>query len=389
MSYLGLFEISAICLLILIIILCRFGISAHRLAEERALRFVIVSLVAVVFTSALTKSLYSEHLLNDALETGNHIICHFYTISMALYMTVGLLLSYTWFSYIFLKASKSAYTFKRLSFIFAIPLIIGTLINLGLIVFSIINDCTSSDLVFSKALPLIDGLGILYVLGTLFFGFRNAFTQKTTHQRREGVYLATITLIPTAAVFLQKIFPNVLIIAPVFTLTMLHIYISILRIRITADPLTGVNNKTRLIEYLQHIMQQQNPSKRLFYMVIEIDYFKEIIKEFGYDSADRVLIDVAMFLKNQCRDQMAFLSRTGKNQFSITIEHDGIPELESFCQRLVRECEKAPMQKDIRWKISFSIYFSEFGTNNAKDISSFLASAKSNCYKAPTITPIE
>lgn len=388
MSYSGLFEINIICLLILVIILCRFSISAHRLAGERALRFVIVSLIIVVITSALSKSFYSEHLLNNALENNNSLVCHLFSVSASIYMIAGLLLAYTWFSYIFLLSSKSTYTYKRLIPFFAIPLLIGIAINIGLIIYNFFNGCDASDEIYAKTLPLIDALGLLYVLGTLIVGLRHAILLKTQPHHSDGAHLAVISLIPTISVFFQKVFPETPIITPVFTLSMLYIYISILCSRITADPLTGVNNKNRLAEYLQHI-QQQIPNKRLFYMVIEIDYFKEIIRTFGYDTADKILIDVARFLKNQCRDQMAFLSRTGKNQFSITIEHDGIPELESFCQRLVRECDKAPMQKSIPWKISFSIHFVEFGTNKTKDINSFLAEAKANCYKAPTITPIE
>ena len=64
-----------------------------------------------------------------------------------------------------------------------------------------------------------------------------------------------------------------------------------MKYRITSDPLTGVNNKIRLIEYLQYITQHQDPSKRLFILVMEVDFFKDIVRNFGYEMSDRVVAE--------------------------------------------------------------------------------------------------
>ena len=95
---------------------------------------------------------------------------------------------------------------------------------------------------------------------------------------------------------------------------------TLLKYRITSDPLTGVNNRFRLIEYLQFIAQHQDPSKRLFILVMEVDYYKAIVRKFGYEMSDRVIADLASFFKRQCREQRGFLARTGDNQFSIVME---------------------------------------------------------------------
>ena len=240
-------------------------------------------------------------------------------------------------------------------------------------------------------MPFLIGLNFIYIIATMVLGIQHAIVQKNSTNRKEAFYLSFIALVPSSACILQCFIPDIPLTDPIFALTLLHVYVTLLKYRITSDPLTNVNNKIRLIDYLQYITQHQDPSKRLFFLVMEVDYFKAIVRNFGYEMSDRVIADLASFFKRQCRGQNAFLARTGENQFVIVMERDEVSEIESFCQKLVRDCDRDSMQSDIMtaWKISFSLHYAEISNISTSNISQFFAEAKKNCYKPETPAPKE
>ena len=122
----------------------------------------------------------------------------------------------------------------------------------------------------------------------------------------------------------------------------------------------------------------------------EVDYFKAIIHKFGYEMADSVIADLAAFFKRQCREQKGFLARTGENQFSIIMESNELSEIESFCQKLIRECERDGMQANMNtWKVSFSIHYADISNISSSNISKIFNEAQKNCYKPETPAPKE
>ena len=70
------------------------------------------------------------------------------------------------------------------------------------------------------------------------------------------------------------------------------------------------------------------------------------------------------------------------------MERDEVSEIEAFCQKLVRECNRDSMQTDMTtWKISFSLHYAEISNISTSNISKIFAEAKKNCYKPETPAP--
>ena len=378
MSYPSLIEINIICIAVLLITLLQFRDSILRHLEERILGFTIIDTIIYIVLSTVTKMLYSVHMQSD-LYSSNQKICVIYAVLYALSLSSSLLLAQLWFSFIFLRIRKSVYSYKHLFPLFSTPSIIGICFT---------NDCHTTSLQFRRLLPFLIGLNFIYIFATMFLGIQHAITQKNSTNRKEAFYLSFIAFVPSCACIIQYFIPDVPLTDPIFALTLLHVYVTLLKYRITSDPLTGVNNKIRLVDYLQYITQHQDPSKRLFLLVMDVDYFKEIVRNFGYEMSDRVIADLASFFKRQCRGQNAFLARTRENQFSIVMERDEVSEIEAFCQKLVRECDRDSMQSDMTsWKISFSLHYAEISNISTSNISQIFAEAKKNCYKPETPAP--
>lgn len=387
MSYIGLVEINIICIVVLLITLFQFRESVLRHLEERILGFTIIDTIIYIVLNTVTKMLYSIHQEN-VLYSNNSKICAIYAIIYALCLISSLLLAQLWFSFIFLRIRKSIYTYKHLFPLFTTPSIIGTLICIGVGIYGFTNDCHSTAYQFKRLLPFLDTLGLIYIIATMVIGIQYAISQKNSSNRKEALYLSFIAIIPSLTCVIQYFIPDIPLVDPIFSLTLLHVYVTLLKYRITSDPLTGINNKIRLIDYLQYISQHQNAGKRLFILLMEVDYFKEIIRKFGYEMSDRVIADLASFFKRQCKEQQAFLARTGESQFVIIMERDEVSEIESFCQKLIRECERDSMQSDMNsWKISFDLHFAEISNISSSNISKIFAEAKKNCYKPETPAP--
>ena len=389
MSYTALLEINIISIVILLITLLQFRESVLRHLEERILGFTIIDTIVYIVLSTVTKMLHILHVQSD-LYGGNQKICVVYAVMHALSLISSLLLGQLWFSFIFLRVRKSVYSYKHLFPLFSTPSIIGIFICIGISIYGFTNDCHATSLQFKRLLPFLIGLNLMYVVATMVIGIQYGIAQKNSTNRKEAFYLSFIAFIPSFACIIQYFVPNIPLTDPIFALTLLHVYVTLLKYRITSDPLTGINNKIRLIDYLQYITQHQDSSKRLFILLMEVDYYKAIVRKFGYEMSDRVVADLASFLKRQCREQRGFLARTGESQFSIIMECDEISEIEQFCQKLIRDCDRDSMQADMNsWKISFSIHFAEISNISTSNISKIFAVARKNCYKPETPEPRE
>jgi diguanylate cyclase (GGDEF)-like protein len=357
--------------------------------EERILGFTIIDTIIYIVLNTVTKMLYSVHQ-ESVLYSNNPKICVIYSLMYALSLISSLLLAQLWFSFIFLRIRKSIYTYKHLFPLFSTPSIIGTLICIGVAIYGFTNDCHSTTIQFRRLQPFLITLNFIYIIATMIIGIQHGLSQKNSSNRKEAFYLSFIAFVPSFVCIIQYFIPEIPILDPIFSLTLLHVYVTLLKYRITSDPLTGINNRIRLIDYLQYISQHQDPSQRLFLLVMEVDYFKEIVRKFGYEMSDRVVADLASFFKRQCREQQAFLARTGENQFVIVMERDEVSEIESFCQKLIRECERDSMQSDMNsWKISFNVHFAEISNISSSNISKIFAEVKKNCYKPETPAPKE
>ena len=389
MSYTALLEINIISIVILLITLLQFRESVLRHLEERILGFTIIDTIVYIVLSTVTKMLHILHVQSD-LYGGNQKICVVYAVMHALSLISSLLLGQLWFSFIFLRVRKSVYSYKHLFPLFSTPSIIGIFICIGISIYGFTNDCHATSLQFRRLLPFLIGLNLMYIVATMVIGIQYGIAQKNSTNRKEAFYLSFIAFIPSFACIIQYFVPNIPLTDPIFALTLLHVYVTLLKYRITSDPLTGINNKIRLIDYLQYITQHQDSSKRLFILLMEVDYYKAIVRKFGYEMSDRVVADLASFLKRQYREQRGFLARTGESQFSIIMECDEISEIEQFCQKLIRDCDRDSMQADMNsWKISFSIHFAEISNISTSNISKIFAVARKNCYKPETPEPRE
>jgi diguanylate cyclase (GGDEF)-like protein len=126
------------------------------------------------------------------------------------------------------------------------------------------------------------------------------------------------------------------------------------------DALTGLPNRTRLIELLQAAMEEAaRRAGRLALLHLEVGRFREINKVLGYRAGDSLLRELARRLEHAVGAQET-LARVGEAEFALLVPEAGADEAVQLAQRLLamlREpVDVAGLAVDARVDIGIALY---------------------------------
>lgn len=136
--------------------------------------------------------------------------------------------------------------------------------------------------------------------------------------------MASFVVFPFIAGILQVLFPGVSIICIGGTLAIVQVFINLQKMRITMDPLTQINNRTRLLQYLDKTIKnyRETGDKKIYFLMIDMDKFKDINDSFGHIEGDRALVATANAMKYAGKGMHCLLSRYGGDEFAVVLESD-------------------------------------------------------------------
>jgi diguanylate cyclase (GGDEF)-like protein len=88
------------------------------------------------------------------------------------------------------------------------------------------------------------------------------------------------------------------------------------------DPLTGVYNRQYLEDYLLKLIKKakRNKNEKIMVIFFDLDNFKPINDNFGHNTGDKVLKEVADIIKSHFREY-DLISRFGGDEFVAVIEN--------------------------------------------------------------------
>nr|WP_086937423.1 EAL domain-containing protein [Thaumasiovibrio occultus] len=132
------------------------------------------------------------------------------------------------------------------------------------------------------------------------------------------------------------------------------------------DVLTGLSNRSQLIDRLEHACERHQRNERQFgLMFIDLDHFKRINDSLGHEVGDVVLTTVASRLRSTVRKSDT-VSRLGGDEFVLVLEDlDDTQSLAHICQKIQRALAE-PIELDtIGYVITASIGVSIYPTDGA------------------------
>lgn len=143
------------------------------------------------------------------------------------------------------------------------------------------------------------------------------------------------------------------------------------------DPLTGLNNRRKTMEYLEALLVDSSINN-ICVSICDIDFFKNVNDSYGHDIGDKVLKSIAQTMVS-CLGNECFISRWGGEEFLIVFPHINGDHAYVLLEELRSEIAKLTFEvKDRSFKITMTYGLSEYDYRS--DVLSFIKEADNKLY---------
>lgn len=274
-------------------------------------------------------------------------------ISNLLYFWSMTLAGYCWLIYISVKLEKKSFNRKK-PFLWSLPLIVFSLI-------AVINPYTEFLFKIDKNNLYVRNTGIyfhwiityFYLVAATVKTIRAVVKTKNEFKRQQIIPYLYFIIPPLIASVAQMLFYGVTASQAGITISVLLITISNITKQNDTDPLTGLNNRNGLSKYLERYLNR-GTEIQLFFLMIDINNFKEINDGFGHLVGDCALIDAATVIRTACDSspKKLFCCRYGGDEFlivGIDFDDEEIEELKAKLAEFLKTADRRP------YRISFSL----------------------------------
>lgn len=181
--------------------------------------------------------------------------------------------------------------------------------------------------VFLVAVPII------YIVAILGYAMKRAIAAESLIERRDHL---VVGLFPLLVVFGGLVQVIVMSETPIFcfssTILMLIFYIGSMKTQISTDPLTGLNNRGQLANYVAQKSNIHHENRLTIVIMLDINDFKLINDTYGHAEGDRALILVSNALKEVVRNHSIpmFLARYGGDEFILVAHPTSESEIDAI-----------------------------------------------------------
>lgn len=147
---------------------------------------------------------------------------------------------------------------------------------------------------------------------------------------------------------------------------------------ISRDPLTGLNNRTQLIQYLsEHI---KSHDKTLYLLMMDANRFKSINDTYGHTAGDRALVQIAAALKKAVPPNF-LIARYGGDEFIVAGEADTEQDILRLRDDIVRTLDEENTASGEPWHVSLCIGYAAYSAS-MNTLPDLIEAADRELYKA-------
>jgi diguanylate cyclase (GGDEF)-like protein len=225
----------------------------------------------------------------------------------------------------------------------------------------------------------------LYGIASLLLVSRKAFQPEPSAERTEFRFMALFIIPPIIGGLLQWLFYGVSLIWFSMVLSIVMVYTKVLSRQILTDPLTGLNNRRKLNQYLSMKTNSIDANQSLFLMIMDADNFKGINDSFGHTAGDRALVAFAEILKKVCMGRDCFLARYGGDEFLIIGRDQDEINAGMLAKRIEAQTGEFNATTSEPFRLSLSIGWAYFQPQGTNTIDALLNAADQSMYRAKHI----
>lgn len=349
-------EINLFCIIIVLIIL---HYQNKRLNSHAEKRFSVVLLnlgLAFMFTDMCWGLL--DYFKPAGFVWLDYVIC-------CLYFIIGASMSYFWFVYTEYHQAHNLAKSRKTRLVFAIPLIVVIVLTLLSPIYGFMFSI-DSDFTYHRGSLFILHQILLYSY-LVFAVFRTGikcFRKKYYAERAKYRSLCYFAIPVLVSGILQAVFGYPVLCCGI-VIAMLQIQFSSMNLLVTADELTGINNRNQLLKFLDMKMESfkndfQNANS-LFLFIMDVDNFKQINDSYGHVEGDEALKTVANTLKKISGRYNCFCSRYGGDEFILVGEFYDCASADALAAELNKLLEKNNSLAGKDYELQLSIGYAQYG----------------------------
>ena len=134
----------------------------------------------------------------------------------------------------------------------------------------------------------------------------------------------------------------------------IYYYYASAEVRSRMDMMTGAFNRATLIQTIEHDLRNLKEKQKVLFIMMDVDYFKQINDTYGHDFGDQVLIRLVHILQRNFAGD-AFVGRMGGDEFAIYCRHAEIERrLPDIMKQVEREFAQIAVPGDRIGVLNFS-----------------------------------
>ena len=148
------------------------------------------------------------------------------------------------------------------------------------------------------------------------------------------------------------------------------------------DPLTGLANRTLLLEHLENALARAaRNSRQIAVIFIDLDHFKAVNDTLGHHAGDELLVNAGQCLKACLRDE-DIIARVGGDEFVVVLSSESEKEgTTKIASRLIQSIADLVYKVDDEKVVSASIGIAVY-PENGNDVDTILQNADTAMYRA-------
>lgn len=280
-------------------------LPARRYVFARIIFFTMVLCLSDIFAWASSGETFA----------GAHIVVH---VSNMIYFAAMTVICALWLEYVLIRIKGKSRSQRKYGNLVYLP-------SLVMMILIAVNPYTeflfsvSEENVYSRG-PFVFLHWLInwgYLLASLFYIINALRKAQTRLERSEIRPMLTFIIFPAIGSFVQMICYGVTAAQCGITLSIVMIMFEILNLQISSDPLTGLNNRRSLDNYIHERLR--SGGCRFTVLMCDIDKFKSINDTYGHTEGDLALQAMADILKKACGKSglPLYLCRYGGDEFLL------------------------------------------------------------------------
>ena len=340
---------NVVCIIIFGILLIHNHFNIDR--QEKMVRFDHVLIVFILYFAA--DCIWAAIVENIIPKTRFSVVADVFLIYILMGMTV-----HNWLGFVmaYEQVPHRNRPINRFAVIF--PFIVSTIALIVQYIAApqtLINDAQDTLPSFSLYIVIVPDI---YICAVLFYTIRKAKQEENPAEKKKHLFLGFFPLMVAIGGLVETaFFPNLPIYCCTSLILMLLFYIQSLELRISVDPLTGLNNRGQLERYISQRSNLYQEGRRTIVAMMDIDHFKDINDTYGHAEGDKALAAVAGALKKATSDHSVpmFAGRYGGDEFILIIH----PRLMEEAEAIIREIREEFGSYQAPFRLAVSVGYDE------------------------------